>query len=763
MRRWLVRAALAAGLVAAVATVATWRWYVGVRDAFRAELDDHLALEVTHPGWSFPGRVWSAPAALDLPPARRVAHARARGYAEACPATQPGTVCVDDGTVVPRPPPRALAASADPTPAMEPVLIGWLVGPDAEIREHLPVDEAPDALVAAILAAEDADFYAHVGVDLPGLLRAAWSNAQQGGYGQGASTLAMQVVRNVTGRKERTLGRKLTEIAQAVALDRSLGKRGVLQLYLDVPYLGQDGPLSVCGFQAASRVYFGHDAAELTLAEAATLAAILPAPGRFAPDRHPEEARARRDVVLRALQAQGWDVDEALASPVTVHPVPATAERFPSYLAIVRDALSTLPERTRTATGLQVHTALDVVAQERSEAFLAAEVPKLQALVRRHDAPLLAAVAVIDPHTGHLVTAVDTGQATSVDLDRVTQAHRQPGSAFKPVVYALALDARNDDGSPRFTAASTLPNTRTIFPGTNGWMPRNVGGHYAATASIAHALRSSANIASAHLLEEAGGPEALRPFAGRLGFDADALPHDLGVALGQGEVTVHQLTRFVATVVEGGLAVQGSPVVAVQDLHDRVVVEDVPPHEPVMSPESAALTRELMGLVVSWGTGGAARGANGRIGVRGPLVGKTGTTDDERDLWFAGATPAHAAVLWLGYDQPARIGASASDLAAPLWGWWMHELEDGLEPGTFDGPELQRVGICTLTGKRPGPGCEVLPAPFVPGTAPRAVCDGDHPAETSSEDGPYKSLFRRLAEAREAAADGDADTDTPAP
>ncbi|MFN7145439.1 MAG: biosynthetic peptidoglycan transglycosylase, partial [Myxococcota bacterium] len=186
--------------------------------------------------------------------------------------TGPGEFCAKKSVVVPR--------SGD---ALEPVLLGWLIGPDAEIREHLPLAEAPRHLIDAILVAEDRAYHEHHGVNLKAMLRAVVANAQEGGYAQGGSTLTMQVVRNLAQRREKTVDRKLREMVLAWAIDEHLGKDGVLQMYLDAPYLGQRGSLSISGFRAAARHYFGKDATELSLAEAATLAAILPAPGKFAP------------------------------------------------------------------------------------------------------------------------------------------------------------------------------------------------------------------------------------------------------------------------------------------------------------------------------------------------------------------------------------------------------------------------------------------------------------------------------------------------
>lgn len=749
-RRWprrLARLAVASLGLAAVATgvagLAGWSWYTSVRDPFLAEAESHRALEVAHPGWSFPGQVWSASAAADLSGERRVAHAKARGYTSACPAVEPGSFCAKTSEVRPR--------SGD---SLEPVLLGWLVGPDAELREHLPLDQAPKHLIAAILAAEDAGYYDHIGIQPLGLVRALLRNASAGGYAQGGSTLTMQVVRNLTQQREKTLRRKVTEIAQAVALDRALGKDAVLQMYLDAPYLGQQGSYSICGFQAASRHYWGKDAVDLSLAQAATLAAILPAPGRFAPDRKPELAKERRDRVLQAMALQGWEVSAALAEPIDTRLTQLPEAKYPSYFAAVRRSLlDALPESVVYGSGLQVHTAMDVVAQQAAEKVLAEKVPFLERTVgRRAEGPLRGAIAVIDPKTGRLIAAADSGQEGAGDLSRVTQTRRQPGSSFKPVVYAMAFEQRDAEGKPKFTPGSAMPNQRRVFEGTNGWMPRNIAGRYSNTAALAHALSSSHNIATASLLERAGGPGALIAFADHLGFDVQGWPAEYGLALGQGEVTVHQMARFTAMIRNGGLRVDGSPLVRVVDANGRVRLESAAPTERAMSEDGAALTRELMNLVVDWGTGGAARGSAGELGAQGALMGKTGTTDAERDLWFIGATYHHAAALWLGYDQPTKIGAAASDLAAPLWGWTMNRVEVGLPVVLrFDPYPFQRTDICTQTGLRPAESCKWLPVSFLQGSAPTGACPGTHEPETGIDVSSHMSLWKRIAHERELA------------
>lgn len=746
---WSFAVALAAAAGAAVpATLAVSRW----RAEGVALAEAHRTHQVAHPGWSFPARVQTAPVPLDLPPKRLVAEARARGYAEACPSPGPGEYCAKSGKVTPR--------VGD---ALEPVLLGWLIGPDGELREHLPLEEAPQHLVDAILSAEDRDFRAHGGVNWTAMARAALVNAQEGTYSQGASTLTMQVVRNLAQRKEKTLARKLEEMALATAVDDHLGKDGVLQMYLDAPYLGQRGSLSVCGFQAAARHYFGKDAKDLTLSEAATLAGLLPAPGRFAPDRNPDKARERRDLVLRGMaETLGYDVTAALAEPILTVPPEPLPERYPAYLSATRAWLeANASPAVVYGAGLVVTVGLDVHAQEETDALFPAKIAYFESLVgkKRGDGRLQAAGVLLDTDTG-LIRAVWGGSdVTAISFNRATQARRQPGSSFKPLVYALAFEQHNPDGTPRFTAAHAVPNAPRTFETPQGpWRPRNVGGEYSSTASLAQGLAWSQNIATASLLEELGGPRPLIAFAARLGFDTAKFPEEMGLALGQAEVTPLEMAQFAATVANGGLRVTGSPVLRAVDAAGQERIAPPVAGERVLSAEAAALTRELMRLVIEVGTGGAARGAGGEAGYNAPAMGKTGTTDGEKDLWFVGATPRHAMSVWLGYDQPTPLGVAASDLAAPLWGWWMNRVTrlDGPPPAFAAEPALEKRWICTVSGRMGNGTCKNIGAPFLPGTTPKGACPIQHPPEPPpelDESGQpirkHESLWKKLARQRQ--------------
>lgn len=765
---WLLVLLLVLGVAAGIpAGMVAKRW----ADEGVALVEAHRAHTTAHPGWSFPAVVHTEAVPLTAPKKVLVAEAKARGYEEKCPEPGPGQLCAKTGKVVPR--------EGD---SLEPVTLGYLIGPDAEVRFHLPLADAPKHLLDAIVVAEDRDFREHGGVNWGAMIRAVYVNAQEGGYAQGGSTLTMQLVRNLAQRKEKTVERKLQEMVVAMAVDRHLGKEGVLQMYLDAPYLGQRGSLSVCGFEAAARHYFGKHAKELDLAEAATLAAILPAPGKFGPDRNPAAAKEKRDVVLRSLhEVLGYDVTAALAEPVTTAPPEPFPERYPAYLSATRAWLeaNVSPEVVYGA-GLDVTVGLQIFAQEEADDLFPAKMRYFESLVgkKRKDAVLQSAGIVLDVHTGLIQAVYGGSDVTATSFNRATQARRQPGSSFKPLVYALAFAQKGPDGLPTYTAASTVPNQPRTFKTPQGdWRPRNIDGVYTPTCALAECLAWSINLGAAGLLEELGGPKPLIAFAKRIGYDTSQFPEEMGLALGQGEVTPLEQAQFVAMVANGGRRVKGTPVLRAVNLAGTEIVAPPKAGDAVMTPEAAALTRELMRLVIEVGTGGAARGAGGEAGYTGPAMGKTGTADAEKDLWFIGANPDHAMVVWLGYDIPTPLSVSASDLAAPLWGWWMRRVASKEHEGTFPPfpaePKIEKRTICRISGKGVNGTCHGIGAPFLPGTAPKGGCPIQHPPEPPPEldeagnplQRGHESLWKRLAreKAERDAAGGVPSSGTPSP
>ena len=714
-------------------------------------VDQHIHHEVSHPGWSFPGTIWSAPASLILEPELLIEHAKIRDYSSNCPATEPGQYCEESGEVIPRGGvfPEGLQPKPDGNwsipPALEPIKLSTLMGDDTERRIYLAYDDAPAVLIQSLLASEDAEFYEHSGVNFQALFRAALINIQGGRFEQGASTLSMQLYRNLSRKTEKTIQRKVFEMAAAITLDTYLGKKGVLQMYLNAPYLGQDGSISVCGFEAASQYYFDIPAKDLSLSQAATLVGILPAPGRYRPDLYPEKAKTRRNLVLERLhQYNGVDIQDALLEPIEVTLKQPEEPKHPSYVQATRQWLNdNLPENIIYGSGLNVFTGMDLVAQSRTETELIEESLFLRKLSGLPETPKLEAAAVlIDIESGYL-SAVYAGTILSAtDFSRATQARRQAGSSFKPLIYALALEQIDENDDPIWKTYDTVPNEQRTFPNTNGWRPRNNGGKYTATTTLSRAMAISQNVATTNILEKIGGPRPLIDFAYRLGFNTDDFPEEMGLALGQAEVTPHEMSRMSGIIANGGYWITGQPVVQAIDLAGKNHAVSKARGERVISEYSATLTRELMRLVITAGTGGASRGTLGKYGYSGPAIGKTGTTDKHKDLWFVGATPHFSSALWLGYDIPGDLHASSSDFAAPIWGWWMREIHNGYDKKKeFVGLDFTRRAVCAESGQYGNESCKLVATSLVHDQRPKGKCEIEHPPVDPEKK--HQSLWER--------------------
>jgi penicillin-binding protein 1A len=307
---------------------------------------------------------------------------------------------------------------------------------------------------------------------------------------------------------------------------------------------------------------------------------------------------------------------------------------------------------------------------------------------------------------------------------------RQPGSSFKPVVYAMAFSP-GEDGKPRMTPSSTVPNVWHAFNrGTDeAWTPRNANGWYMPRVTLARGLAVSANLAAANLLDALGGPDPLVAFATQIGFDTKEFPHEMGLSLGQAQVTPQEMVRFTATVAGEGRRASASPLVVATDAFGRVRYENPPPTDQALTPTAALLTREIMRLVVANGTGWSVKGRHGVEGYRGEVIGKTGTATDEKDLWFIGATPDYAGAVWVGYELPAQVGGHASEVAAPLFGWLLASIHDGLPPRKFDASGVTRRWVCANSGQSANPTCPPLQVPFLPDEKVRGVCAEQHPPE----------------------------------
>jgi penicillin-binding protein 1B len=603
---------------------------------------------------------------------------------------------------------------------LDPPLLASYYGPDQLERRPVAVDDVAEDLIEAVVAAEDDTFFSHSGVSPGGILRALWVNLRGGQVRQGGSTLTQQVVKNIYLTHERKLARKVEEAVLAVMLEMRYSKREILTAYLNEIYLGRSGGVNVMGVGAASRAYFGKDASQLTLAEAATLAGIIPAPASYSPLVHPDRAKERRDWVLRRLAALGRvdraRVEQALAAPVTVAPEPL-ARRRAAYFA---DAMA-----TEAAQRFQVDDLADggyslfsTLSWDDQQAAQAAMDAGLAAAEKGYEkgkpATLQAALISIRPATGGILAYLGGRRYDQSQFDRVSQAYRQTGSAFKPIVYATAFEER------RATPATFLEDEPLeVQVGNTTWSPKNDDGDYHGWVTVRAALEHSYNPATTRLALQVGMPKIVA-LGHALGITSAMQPYP-AVALGATAVAPIELATVYASFAAGGVRPPVHGLVALVDGHGKPVAgKPLPSPERVLSPQSAYLVTSLLQGVLERGTGAGAAAP-----LRGRLAGKTGTTNDRRDSWFAGYAPERATVVWVGYDDNAVTRLSGARAALPIWSRFTTAVTPPAGYSTFQQPPgLTSALIDPETGLLATEYCpQVFTEVFRQGEVPSELCN----------------------------------------
>jgi penicillin-binding protein 1A len=596
-------------------------------------------------------------------------------------------------------------------------------------RVNVPLDSVPELVRQAFLAVEDRRFFEHDGVDWRSVFRAAARNLRELGVAEGFSTITMQVVRNgfipeLAG--ERSIRRKLIEISLAKRLERSLSKEQILELYLNVIYLGN----GVYGVEAASRDLFGKSVTELTLPEAATLAALPKGPSSYNPRRNPERARSRRNLVLALMAREGYVTEDALAAarerPLEVEERGWFPEADATHaLDPIRAAVdSVLGDRADVLGDVVVHTTIDARAQKAAEQAVRRRAGIIERQAEsargRREADVEGAMVALDPETGAIRAVVSGNSYERGGFNRAFNARRQPGSAFKPFVYAAALAAG-------LTPADPLEDLPVSIETETGeiWEPSNDGGNYAGPITMRRALLLSANSATVRLAEAVGRPKII-DLAHQAGIGSP-LANVPSLALGSSEVTPLELVSAYAVFANGGHRVRPYLIERIETPKGEVIWEtDTIPTALVLDEVEAFQMASMLQSVVDNGTAFEIR----RLGIRGPVAGKTGTTNEGNDVWFVGFTPSIVAGFWFGYDvpQPLEWGASGGKLAAPAWaefyrGGWREEEGSGWVP-----PE--GVVARTIDGQTGMLANEYCPTThrewFRRGTEPTRVCDVHH-------------------------------------
>jgi penicillin-binding protein 1B len=756
------------GLILGGATVtAGWYWLDEEVARLALELRPRVAavrdFTETRGGWAFPSTVWSD--WFELAEGKgfgveRVAReAKARGYRKVeggAAALEPGDYRLDGKTRLEirlrgfdfpegRVGPVTLALTADkarltrlevvdgppwPLPyRLEPLYLDTWIPESNEVRIYTPLAEIPPIVQQAILASEDARFREHKGVDHIGILRAIRRNVQGGGPMEGASTITQQVVRTFFLSRERSFRRKVNEALRALALERVIDKDAILELYLNSVYLGQVNGRSVGGVAAGARQFFDKSLAALSLDEAASLAAIIPAPVKFSPVKNPELTRQRRERVLDRMADLGYvaraDAEAARPRPVVLRTPTPPAPRWPLWSQWARKFLTEVfcrpageptdrptpagacPQGDPAARGLRIFTSLDVALQTEAEVAVANSVGELEAEfgVWRRD-PLQGAAFGLDPQTGLALFAVAGRGVPGDQFNRAVQARRSPGSAIKPVAYAAVLSEKDETGQYRFTPAHTVSDERTSFDTPEGkWSPRNSDGLYHPWVTVAKGFAKSMNVATTNLVV-AVGPQKVADLARKLGMRGDirVVP---SIGLGSSEVTAAELVGALSTVAVGGKRVDVSAVRVAVDRTGKPVWRAPAPTVQVLEPVVAGEMYGLMKNSYERGTGFEARIM---LGSSREVVGKTGTSQQGRDLWFVGVAMNMAVGYWVGHDLGHPIWAIAGETIAPAWGRMVRPLYADLERVPFTLPEgVQFVDVDPYSGCKGGGFPVVMP------------------------------------------------------
>ncbi len=545
-------------------------------------------------------------------------------------------------------------------------------------RVVVPLDSVPRVVQDAFVAVEDKRFRSHRGVDWLRVPGAVWANLRAGGVAQGFSTITMQLARNAFPERlpadERSLGRKLVEMRVAGAIEDHFSKDEILELYLNSIYFGE----GVHGIATASRHYFGTPPSKLTLAQGALLAALPKAPTSYDPRAHPKAARARRDLVLRLMEEQGKiepgkaaDAREASLG-VAAEPPPSREAAAPYFIEEVRRELEDRLGADLYASRLTVRTTLDPGVQAALEEAMSAQLRHIESgAYGRVDAPrfergtppspegspyLQGAAAVVDARTGDVLALMGGRNFHESPFDRAVLGMRQLGSAFKPFLYAEAIEA----GDAPATLVEDSPY-EVALSGGRVYRPADFDGDYRGTVTLREALVHSLNVPAVRVAMDVG-LDRVASAAEDAGFHTTGT----GPALALGSAEAAPLRVAAAYTAFATLGTRAEPrlVTQVDDEDGTVLWRTEPATRPVMDPGVAFLVTDMLEDVVDRGTGQTVRS----LGVRGPVAGKTGTTDDGKDAWFVGLTPDLVAAVWIGFDRPRRVaaGATGGALAAPV-------------------------------------------------------------------------------------------------
>lgn len=605
-----------------------------------------------------------------------------------------------------------------------------------ENRTPLELHEVSPTLVRAVLAAEDSAFYQHGGIRIGSILRALWTDVVERGKVQGASTITQQLARNLFLSHEKSVTRKAKEIIIAMRLEKLFPKDKILELYLNTINFGH----GAWGVETAAHTYFDKSARNLDLAESAVLAGLIANPGRYNPQTSINNAKSRQNYVLGRMETLGWITsaqrkeayDEELKLSTNKGNRIEEYNRAPYFVShlLFNDLLPKYGKDEVYSGGMQIYTTLDVKLQDKAR-------EAIQGLPNN----IMGALVCVEAETGEVLALVGGKDFKESKFNRATQAIRQPGSSFKPIVYAAAIE---EDVMP---SDHFLDAPITFKRGTGkGWSPHNSSNSYSGEVTIQRAITSSMNTVAVRVAAYIG-TDAIVRMARNMGIETKYLPDDLSVALGSASLTPLEMAVAFNCFNNGGKRIVPLMIREIKDRDGNTLETRETAEVQAMRPETAYTVRSMLQDAVRSGTGKPA--AVPKINT----FGKTGTSNDFIDAWFCGGVPGLTTVVYAGRDDHKSMGRRGfgGTMSAPVWKKFMtYAAQEYNIPANFAPPpdwvEVEKVSICRNTGYRARSGCVAVPLFFPKGKSPTASCPvhgGSYAAADKDPRGPRLFLVEQ--------------------
>ncbi|CCE23067.1 penicillin-binding protein 1B [Methylotuvimicrobium alcaliphilum] len=596
---------------------------------------------------------------------------------------------------------------------LDPIQIGSFYPTRKEDRVLIKLSETPDTLIQGLLATEDRDFYNHYGISIKAILRAMLANVRAGGIVQGGSTITQQLIKNFYLTSERSFWRKINEVFMSLIIEYRYGKDEILEAYLNEVYLGQDGASAVHGFGLASEFYFGRTLKDLPLAQMATLVALVRGPSYYDPRRHTERALKRRELVLDKMHEQGFitlkQADEAKKQPLEVMPqTHRSANRYPAFMDLVKRQLQQeYKDDDLTSEGLRIFTTLEPRVQNAVEKSL---VVKMRELEKNPRANELESAVIVTRREGAEIVAMAGGRdKTSAGFNRALDAVRPIGSLIKPVVYLTALEY-----PAKYTITTPVSDTRiTVKSGKGNWTPKNYDNTEHGEVPLHKALTNSYNLATVRIGMDVGIARVAKTLKD-LGVDR---PVDLypSLLLGASPLSPLDVTQMYQTLAGDGFVTPLRAIRGVVDGNGKRLQSYPFNVRQSVDPAATYITNTILQEVMTDGTG---RSAYNYLPGDFGLAGKTGTTNELRDSWFAGFSGDYLSVVWVGRDDNKPSGLTGSTGALKIWSDVMKQISS--IPVVLTPPDnVDMVWIDPYTGLLANQDCEnVRQFPFIRGSAP---------------------------------------------